>query len=306
MMNKSGALVVVLVLWAGSLTSHLQRRKQLPQGSNSTGKQIPGDKEGSIATIGEIKELAAGSHSTIFESFVLIARDSKTYEALRATSASLPELSADFFETNAVVAAFLGQRRTGGYGVEIVNGQDGRLHIVEQSPPKGAMVKMVLSAPFKIVAIPADKDQPIGLILDETWKKRLRSYRVTRGELSITGGFAGVSQIKQLEGTIEIMRTGELATFVFELQSRAGQETKELNDAASCVVKEPGQVSLARVNSSTLSGAVQSPFQVTGEFLDEERELRLSLQTTGAANVSDNFTASARLTAVATEPRHEK
>ena len=306
MMNKSSVLVVVLVLWAGGPGSHLQRRKQLPQGSNSTGKQIPGDKEGSTVTIGEIRELAAGSHSTIFESFVLIARDSKTYEALRATNTGLPELSAEFFETNAVVAAFLGQRRTGGYGVEIMNGQDGSLHIMEQSPPKGAMVKMVLSAPFKIVAIPADTDRSIGLRLDETWKKRLRSYRVTRGELSITGGFAGVSQIKQLEGTIEIMRTGELATFVFELQSRAGQETKELNDAASCVVKEPGQVSLARVNSSTLSGAVQSPFQVTGEFLDEERELRLSLQTTGAANISDNFTASGQLTAVATEARHEK
>lgn len=267
---------------------------------------MPDHEEGSRVTSGEIKELAAGNHSTIFESFVLIARDFKTYDALRAVNPSLPEQSAEFFETSVVIAAFLGQRRTGGYGVEIINGPDGSLRIVEHSPPKGGMVKMVLSAPFKIVAIPADTDQAIVLALDETWKKRLRSYRLTSGQLTVTGGFAGVNQKRPLEGTIGIMRAGELATLVFELQSRAGQETKPLNDAASCVLKKPGQVSLAGLNSSTLTGAVQSPFQVTGQFMDEERELRLSLQTTGSPNISDNFAATAQLIAVADEPRSQK
>jgi hypothetical protein len=308
-MNKLSAVVFVGVVWAGSLSSldcNLQGRKQLPTGSNSTGKPIPGNDDGSGVTSGEIRELAAGNHSTIFESFVLIARDSKTYDALRAASPSLPEKSAEFFENNVVVAAFLGQRRTGGYGVEITNGPDGSLRIVEHSPPKGAMVKMVLSAPFKIVAFPADTDRPIVLALDETWKKRLRGYRVTSGQVLVTGGFAGVNHGRNLEGTIGIMRAGELATLIFDLRSQAGQETKHLIDAASCLVRKPLQVSFPRLNSSTLTGAVESPFQVTGEFLDEERALRLSLQTIASSNISDNFAATGRLTAVATDPPSQK
>jgi PrcB C-terminal len=308
-MNKLSAMVFVWVIWAGSLSSiacTLQRRKQLPPASNSTGKQLPSHEEDSMVKSGEIKELAAGNHSTIFESFVLIARDSKTYGALRAANTNLPEMSAEFFETNAVVAAFLGQRRTSGYGVEIMNGPEGRLHIVEHAPPKGAMVKMVLSAPFKVVAIPVDTDQSVVLALDETWKKSLRNYRITSGQLSVTGGFAGVNQRRKLEGTIGIMRAGEFATFIFDLKSQAGQETKQLSDAASGSIKTPAQVSLPRLNSSSLTGAVQSPFQATGEFLDEERELRLSLQTSDSSNVSDNFTATAQLTAVTTDPPSRK
>jgi len=308
-MNKLGVLVLVWVLWDGSLSAlgcNLQKRKPLPQGSNSTGKPIPNHEEGGRVTNGQITELASGNHSTIFDSFVLVARDPKTYEALRAASTSLPEQKAEFFKTNVVVAAFLGQRRTSGYSVEIMNGADGNLRIVEHSPPKGTMVKMSLSAPFKIVAIPVGADEPIVLALDETWKKRLRSYRVTSGQLSVTGGFAGINQKRQLEGMIGVMGAGGLKTFVFDMRSQAGGETKHLNDAASCVVKEPGQVSLPRLNSSTLTGAVQSPFQVTGEFLDEERELRLNLQTADSPHVSDNFTATAQLIAVAAEPSSRK
>ncbi|MCM3871574.1 MAG: protease complex subunit PrcB family protein [Pyrinomonadaceae bacterium] len=309
MIKKLSALVFVGVAWAGSLSSlycNQQGRKQLPQDSNSTGKPIPGHRERSGVTNGEIKELAARNHSTIFESFVLIARDSKTYEALRIASPSLPEQNAEFFETNVVVAVFLGQRRTGGYSIEIANGHDGSLRIVEHSPPKGAMVKMVLSAPFKVVAIPVQTDRPMELALDETWKKRLRGYRVTSGQVLVTGGFAGVNQRRSLEGTVGIMRAGELATFIFDLRSQAGQETKQLKDAASCLVKNPLQVSLPRLNSTTLTGAIESPFQVTGEFLDEERELRLSLQTIASSNISDNFAATGQLTAVATDPPSPK
>jgi PrcB C-terminal len=308
LMKKLSALVLVWVLSSGSFSLHggtLQKRDQPIQRPNPTGKPIPTHEEVSTVTSAGITELAAGNRSTFFESFVLIVRDSKTYEALRVASSSLPEQTPEFFENNVVIAAFLGQRRTSGYSVEITNGPDGSLRIAEHSPPKGAMVKMVLAAPFKVVAIPSDTDQPIALSLDETWKKRLRGYRVTSGEVLITGGFAGVSQKRQLEGTIEIMRAGQLATFVFGLRSQGGQETRHLNDAASCVVKDAGEVSLPRLNSSTLTGAVQSPFQVTGRFLDEERELRLSLQTTPSPNISDNFAATAEVIAVSTPGKME-
>jgi hypothetical protein len=305
-MRKQRALIFVVLVWAGSLSSlgcdH--QRQELPPGSSPAGKPIPGRQEGSKVTSREIKELATGNNA-IFGSFVLIARDLETYDALKAASPGLPQQSAEFFATNIVVAAFLGQRRTGGYSVEIILGSDGSLRIVEHSPAKGAMVKMSLSAPFKIVAMPVDPDQPVALTLDETWKKALRSYRITSGELVITGGFAGVHQKRVLEGSIGIMRAGELATLVFDLRSQGGQEMKQLNDAGSCVV-QMGQVSLSRLNSSILTGAVDSPFQITGAFQNDERELKLSLQTINAPQVSDNFTATGQLTAVASDPSSRK
>ncbi len=306
-MRKLSALIFIGVLWAGSLSSlgcDHQGRKQLPQGSSRPGKPISGPEEGGKVTSGEIKELATGNNAS-FGSFVLIARDLETYDALRGASPELPQQSAQFFATHIVVAGFLGQRRTGGYSVEIVGGSDGSLRILEHAPAKGAKVKMSLSAPFQIVAISVDPDQPVALTLDDTWQKTLRDYRITSGELLITGGFAGIHQQRVLEGSIGIMRTGELATFVFDLRSQGGQDMKQLSDAGSCVVKM-GQVSLTRLNSSILTGAVDSPFEITGAFQNDERELKLSLETINAPQISDNFTATGQLTAVAGGPPSRK
>ncbi|MGH9880198.1 MAG: protease complex subunit PrcB family protein [Pyrinomonadaceae bacterium] len=305
-MKKLSGLLLFCVFLGSSVNSlgcNLQGGKQnsrLKDSKATPPAPSPGLEDRSVITIGEIKELAAGNHSTIFESFVLIARDPKTYAALRAASNTLPEQSADFFESHVVVAAFLGQRSTGGFRVEITSGADGSLRIVEHTPPKDAMVTMALTAPFRIVAIPVKTDQAIVLSLDETWKNRLSSYRVTSGQLSITGGFAGVNQRLQLDGVIGVMRASELATFVFELQSKGGKETRHLIDTASCIVEKSGRVSLPRLSSFALTGAVQSPFRATGEFSDNERALRLSLQTVGSPNISDNFGATAELMAVAT------
>lgn len=265
--------------------------------------RTPGNEGATVPSNSEIKELAAGNRSSIFESFVLVGRDVQTYAALRALHSGLPEQSTDFFKSSAVIAVFLGQRRTSGYGVEITRESDGQVRIVEHVPSKDTIVKMVLSAPFKIVATPVETDHPVKLSLDTTWKNRLRPYRVTSGELSITGGFAGVNEKLRLEGSLSIMRADTLATIVFELQSAGGKQPRQLRDTASGLVDASGRVKLSRVDASALTGAIQSPFRVTGQFTENEQNLDLGFETIAAPNISDNFSATASLKALATAPQ---
>src|SRR5215210_7748884 len=86
----------------------------------------------------ELKVLGQGAHNRVRESFVAVARDAETYQELRRLDDNLPILDADAFNHMAVVAAFLGQRRTGGYSVQITRAADGTVRIIESSPPKGS------------------------------------------------------------------------------------------------------------------------------------------------------------------------
>src|SRR5438067_11979553 len=65
----------------------------------------------------DLKVLAEGSISPINTSIVDVLRDGETYATLRGQATNLPELKADFFKSNIVIAVFLGQRNTGGYGI---------------------------------------------------------------------------------------------------------------------------------------------------------------------------------------------
>lgn len=300
------ALFLLLLSLCGSMNvpARGQQRRKVAARKQSR-KTVPAPQRGKgnlVVTNTEVKELAAGNHSSVFESFVLIARDVETYALLLAMNNSLPVQSADFFKSHAVIAAFLGQRRTGGFSLDITREEDGNVRIREQAPEKGAMVQMVLSTPFKVVAISVGTDQPIMLKLDETWQKRIRSYRLTSGELTITGGFAGIRERLRLEGTFGLMRAGALATFQFDLQSSGSTQKRHLRDVASGKVEPSGEVNLNRLEASALTGAIESPFHATGQFTHEEQYLTLNLETTPAPHVADNFTAKAAFKAVATTP----
>ena len=306
---KSISALIIMLVWLGSSVNMLSCERNGLKGNSSergtnasSSPKTPRQEGATVPSSSDIKELAAGNRSSIFESFVLVARDVQTYAALRAMHSGLPEQSPDFFKSSAVIAAYLGQRRTSGYSVVITRESDGHLRIAEHAPSKDTIVKMVLGAPFKIVATPVDTDRPVILSLDDTWKQRSRPYRVTSGELLITGGFAGVKEKRVLEGGLSIMRTGTLATIVFELQSTGGKQPRKLRDTASGLVDGSGRISLLRVDASALTGAVQSPFRVTGQFTENEQNLNLSFETIAAPNISDNFSATASLKALATAP----
>ena len=177
------------------------------------------------------------------------------------------------------------------------------LQVVERVP-KG-MVTMVLTTPFKIVAVPVETGAPLALSLDATWKESWRTYRLASGELTVSGGFAGIHETSGLSGILQIMREGTMATLMFELKS-SGKRQTQLHDVASGVVVESGQVSLTYLDSHALSGAIQSPFKANGQFINDEQELSLNLETVPSPKISDNFNARVSLRATAITPRPPK
>jgi hypothetical protein len=260
----------------------------------------------STATNKDIRQLAASERSTIAESFIIVARDAETYALLRQQVGILPEQSDEFFGSQAVVAVFLGQRPTGGFGIEITVAPDGSIRITERRPPKNAMVKMVLTAPSKVVAIPAGPNESLSFSLDETWKDKFQSYRLTTGEITISGGIRGITQKLRLQGTIDVMRAGSWATFVFDIQGSTDKTSRSLHDTASGQVDSSGKITLRHLDAFGLTAAIQSPFRVSGGFTNHDQDLNIHLETIGASQISDNFTAQGSLTATAALPRSKK
>lgn len=253
---------------------------------------------------GETKELAAGGYSSVKESFIIVARDAETYAALRQLNEKLPELDADFFKSNAVVAAFLGQRRSGGYGVRITYA-GAIIRIAENSPPKDAMVTMALTAPFQIVSVTVEEESPLVLELDATWQAASRPYKVNAGEFTRTGGFAGRSETSPLKGDIRIMRHAQLATVFFALQGIGEEGAHALRDVATGTVTPEGGLTLTRLDPGSFVPPPRHPLHAQGKFGDDESKLSLTLEVL-AAKVNDGYSGQGKLEATATTPPPKK
>ncbi|HYO91186.1 MAG TPA: protease complex subunit PrcB family protein, partial [Pyrinomonadaceae bacterium] len=188
--------------------------------NNAVAEPTPGRVEEAVSD--ELKILAGGAYGKVNDAFVVVARDAETYAALRELVDNLPQVSADFFKKNIVVAAFLGQRRTGGYGVEITLAENNRLRVSSTSPPAGSMTTQALTAPFKVISIPDLEHRSLSIEIGPAWNNETRPYRVSSGDFTTGGGFAGRIERLQLAGDIRVSRLGKLATFVFDLKSSGG------------------------------------------------------------------------------------
>ena len=252
----------------------------------------------------DVKTLAEGGRVAVGEAFLFVARDAETYAALRGIVPNVPEQSAEFFRTNAVVAAFLGERRTGGYSVRVTRAQAGApLRVSEQRPAKDAMLTQALTTPYQVVAVAVAPDQPLTFALDPAWQGRLRPYRITAGTAEVTGGFAGIKKKLALTGAFGVMRSAKFATFVFDVAGAGETNTRRaLRDTATGLAQTDGSLHLARVDAFALSGAIESPLRLEGRFAANEDTLALTFQSVPAPHVSDNFTVSGQLDAVATAP----
>jgi PrcB C-terminal len=253
----------------------------------------------------ELKELAVGAYGKIQEPFVAVARDAETYAALRAMVESLPPFDAEFFKTHLVVAAFLGQRRTGGYSVQIKRADINRLRVSSNAPPPGSMTTQALTAPFKIVSVGVNDDRPLAIELEPSWKNEMRPYRLTNGEFKTGGGFGGRFETIQLAGELRVSRLGKLATFVFDLKSTSGAKARSLQDAATGVVADGGNISGAVVDAGSLVDSPHSALGVKGSFAANEDKLSLSFESL-PSNVSDGYVGQGKLEAAATAPAPPK
>jgi len=254
---------------------------------------------GSQTTNPKVTQIGAGDHSPMAESFVFVARNLETYESLREMMTNLPAESAEFFKSHAVVAAFLGPRPSGGFTIEFMY-DGGVLNVTERRPPKGAIVKAVLTSPYKAIAIELGEDEPIRLVLGEAWKKQLRSYRISSGVLMVSGGIRGKQGRLALQGKIDLLFHRELCTFIFDVSVPAANNPRRLSDVASGKMSAKQEVRLFPIDSFSLSGAIRSPFRATARFADEQQRLVLSLETIPNPTIMDNFSAAGSITAIVT------
>jgi hypothetical protein len=259
---------------------------------------------------GEIKVLAEGGYSQVNDAFVAVARDVETYAAIRELAKGLPDMSADFFQHNAVVAAFLGQRRTGGYSVRITRAPDGKVQVEQDSPSKGAMTTQALSAPFKIVSVPTGESEfrfenTLTLELGGAWQASLRPYRVTAGEFRMFGGFAGRSESFSLSGELRVMREGSLATFVFDVKGNGAKKERVLQEVATGLVQKNNQLTIDYLEAGTLVDKPRSALHAQGSFTGKEESLSLSFDSL-PSNISDGYGGEGKLEAAATAPAPQK
>jgi hypothetical protein len=284
-----------------------------PGNKNVTASPTPanagGDGASDEGTLkGEIKVLAEGD-SSINDAFVAVARDAGTYAAIRALVKNLPDMSADFFEHNAVIAAFLGQRRTGGYSVRLTREADGTVHLEQQSPAKGYMTTQSLTAPFKIVSVPTGDshfrfENTLKLEVGSAWQSALRPYRVTAGNFKMSGGFAAHTERFTLKGDIGVMRAGKLATLIFNLKSEGGEKARALQEVTTGLVQNDG-LTIPYLEAGTLVDVPRSALHVQGSFTDKENNLSLTFASL-PSNVADGYGGEGTLEAAATAPAPPK
>jgi hypothetical protein len=115
-----------------------------------------------------LRSVSKGAFSGITDVRQEVIRDkeafAKVWDELQARSRPRPSLPEIDFAREMLVLVTLGQRRTGGFSIEVVNvevRQDRlRVGVRRQNPAPGAMVIEVLTSPFHLVAVPKSDLRP--------------------------------------------------------------------------------------------------------------------------------------------------
>src|SRR6266545_3589257 len=224
----------------------------------------------------ELKVLAEGSQSPIKSPFVALVRDAETYAALTKLNGNLPKLDDEFFKTKIVVAAFLGERNTGGYSAEISRDPEG-IRVMERKPEKDMMVTQVITSPFKIVAVEGVSNSPVWLTLDDAWQTRMSLFHVTTAKFTMSGGIAGTREEFSLGGTVGVLRAGNLATLQFRLIAPATTKRRALIEHATGVVGSGNNIKIGRMSADSFIDPPNTGLQAEGVFSDGGKRLLLNL-----------------------------
>lgn len=259
--------------------------------------------EGDVQRGGDLKTLAEGSYGSVSDAFVAVVRDPESYAALREVVKNLPEMNGDFFRRGAVVAAFLGVRRSGGYGVQVTRADEGALRVAETTPPKGAMTTMALTMPFKVVSVGLNEQRSLAVELGDAWKNALRPYRVS-GEFTASGGFAGRMEKFKLEGELHVARLAKLISVAFALRSAGARQPLTLETVATGTANSDN-FTLPRLNAGSLVEWPNGGLRAVGRFEANEDRLSLTFEPL-PINYSDSFSGTGQLQATATAPPKKK
>ena len=234
----------------------------------------------------ELKVIAEGSISPITKPFVAVVRDGVTYTALRGLASNLPALSDDFFQSNTVIAAFLGQRNTTGYSVAISREPNGQIRVAEKSPPKNAMVGQMITSPFKLVSVSTKGTSAMVLSLDERFRQAAQLYRVRTATFQVSGGIAGQQEILRLEGKIQINRIGNLITAGVAVVANGTSRERALRDCGTGLLAD-NEFTIDKLSHGSLLDPPSSNLRVHGR-LNANADLWLDLDS-GPAPVPDGY-----------------
>ncbi len=235
---------------------------------------------------GDLQVLAEGSVSPIRTSFVGVFRDVDAYTALRAQATNLPDLKADFFKSNIAIAAFLGERNTGGYSIAIAQQPNGQIRVAEKAPPKDAIVAQMVTSPFKLVSMSTNGNPPVQLSLDERFNQRAQVYRISNGVFSVSGGFAGRTEQYKLAGKLQVMRLAGVVSINFAIVSEGAARERSLRDFGTGVASGDS-VLIGRLSRGSLIDSPSGDLSVRAKF-GEKNSLLIDL-TTGPVTVPDGY-----------------
>ncbi len=124
---------------------------------------------GEVAMPLEARILVRGQNARAEEPSVSVVRNAAAFSSLWASvaapGAAKPEID---FSKEAVVAAFMGRKNTGGFSIELVTAEslaDGsvRVRLRNLSPKPGMMVTQALTSPFIALAVPAAPDAQVSV-----------------------------------------------------------------------------------------------------------------------------------------------
>jgi hypothetical protein len=288
--NLSVIILSLLLLTVGMAA---QRKNLKPIKKSVVKTAKPPAKKMNEKPSNDYKILVEGSYSKAMSPFVMIARDTETYALIKALVENLPESASVDFDKTAVIAAFAGEKNTGGYKVTISPSAN-KWMVDVSSPRKGDMTMQVITSPFQVVAVPVEKNQPVPLEIPAAWRQLMQTFRVSKADFLYSGGFAGRTKKFNAEGTIQILTHGELATCVFDLSGTGANHSMKLWDVASGTIKGE-KLNLAHIDAGTFAEMPHPPLKAFGTATNNK--LLISFESL-MPMVSDGFMARGTLEAV--------
>ncbi len=243
----------------------------------------------------DFKILLEGAYSKVETPFVFVARDAETYALIRGmVNEGLPASSTVDFSRAAVVAAFAGEKNTGGWSVAVR--QSANKTIVDiRAPGKGAMVTQVITTPFQVAVVPLAADVALDLEMPAAWTDKWKMYRVSKGDFEYSGGIRGITKKFKAQGTIGVLSYKDYITYNFNLESKGSSKALKLSETVSGIINA-GNVEIARLDAGTFAEIPRSALKVSGTIIPASDKLLLVFEPL-PATIADGFSVTGKLEA---------
>lgn len=272
-----------------------KRKRTLPATGNKIRETKPPEIAPDDGDGANAKTLAEGFYSAVTTPFVFVARTQKEFVQLRKLVKNLPNQAIDFDRT-AIVAAFAGEKNTGGYSLEIAESA-GAVSIKTGAPPPDAMVMQVITAPYKIVLVNVERENGLNLDLSSDFTKTAKNYRVASGTFESSGGTAGARKKFAAHGAISVLSFGEYVTFRFALTGKGKESGRKLNETISGAIAADGKINIARVEAADFIERPHRFMTATGALSKNKLSL-IFVPGKRDSSVSDGFSGGGKLEAI--------